>query len=309
MIKIQHPEIAYFANRHYEAIENHLKKAHKKNRLPAINERLNNIFGDSWDLKKIILASPEEMEKLIQKWDRRHNADFSYFITTLYEEFSSGKKLFLKNGDEKTFYGAILLVEDLDISVCPYCNRNFIFNTDKYGKRTCDMDHFFPKNTFSFLAISFFNLIPSCKFCNGIKLDKWNTCPEKMLLNPYDTRFSFDVKFKVKITGAAFYHKEGEIEIDFDDENIPQRLENHIKAFYLKQLYQKHRDYVIELIQKKYTYNEEYISALYKQYEGTLFRNQEDLLRLLTTNYIDEKDLKNRPLAKLTKDIVEQLDL
>jgi hypothetical protein len=40
-----------------------------------------------------------------------------------------------------------------------------------------------------------------------------------------------------------------------------------------------------------------------------LFRNREDLLRLVTTTFIDEKDLKNRPLAKLAKEISEQLDL
>ena len=171
------------------------------------------------------------------------------------------------------------------------------------------MDHFFPKEEFPFLAISFYNLIPVCKFCNRAKSDKWNISPDTMILNPYDSRFSFDLKFNIKINGSAFYYNKNEIEIGFNDKNISQRLTNHIKAFHLEKLYKKHNDHALELIQKKYAYNEDYLNALYKQYEGTLFRNREDLLRLVTTNFIDEKDLKNRPLAKLTKDIVEQLDL
>lgn len=76
-----------------------------------------------------------------------------------------------------------------------------------------------------------------------------------------------------------------------------------------KDQYKHHRDFVIELIQKKYLYSDDYLNALYKQYEGTIFRNREDILRLVTTNFVDEKDLKNRPLSKLTRDIAEQLDL
>jgi len=77
----------------------------------------------------------------------------------------------------------------------------------------------------------------------------------------------------------------------------------------LDKLYAQHTDFVLELIQKKYAYSESYLDSLYKQYEGTLFKNREDILRLVAGNFVDEANLSKRPLSKLTKDIVQQLDL
>ena len=56
-------------------------------------------------------------------------------------------------------------------------------------------------------------------------------------------------------------------------------------------------------------YNESYIEELMKNYEGTLFKNKEDLLRLIFGGYISDEDLGKRPLSKLTKDILEQLEI
>jgi ribosomal protein S6 len=40
-----------------------------------------------------------------------------------------------------------------------------------------------------------------------------------------------------------------------------------------------------------------------------LFKNREDVLRLLIGNYVNEEDLGKRPLAKLIKDISDALGL
>ena len=36
-------------------------------------------------------------------------------------------------------------VEELQITVCPYCNRNFVNST--YKRTMCDLDHFYDKKT------------------------------------------------------------------------------------------------------------------------------------------------------------------
>jgi hypothetical protein len=74
-------------------------------------------------------------------------------------------------------------------------------------------------------------------------------------------------------------------------------------------LYQNHKDIVLELIQKAQIYNQSYIDELYQNYEGTLFKNREDLLRLVTCGYVTDEDLHKRPLSKLIKDISQELDL
>jgi len=222
-------------------------------------------------------------------------------------------------------YNALKLVGDLKMVVCPYCNRNFIYNTKRgkkkeKGKRTSQMDHFYPQANFPFLALSFYNLIPSCSVCNLAKGNKWNTESSNFIIHPYDDRFNFDANFIVKVLDAKFYYETNSLEIDFEKiitqsvesdsgKELVQRIENHIKAFYLKGLYEEHIDYALELIQKKYAYSDSYIDSLFKQYEGTLFKNREDILRLVTSNFVGEENLSKRPLSKLTRDIVGYLDL
>lgn len=251
-----------------------------------------------YSFKKIVLAKPDELKALKTIVDKRDKKEFPQ-LSKLYSKFAS------KKGGMP--YNSIQLMEDLEISVCPYCNRNFIYNANQ--RRTSEFDHFYPKSKYPLLAISFYNLIPACKTCNHAKKDKTDE-----LINPYDTKYDWDklLNFKLKIKAADFYYNSNSIEIILQNDGKKEAkslVENSINIFNLKDLYKHHVDFVIELIQKKYLYNDDYLNALFKQYEGTLFRSREDLLRLVTTNYINEKDLKNRPLAKLTKDIAEQLDL
>lgn len=79
--------------------------------------------------------------------------------------------------------------------------------------------------------------------------------------------------------------------------------------FNIKNLYEEHKDVVSELFQKAEIYNDSYIDELMQKYEGTLFKNREDLLRLVTCGYVSDEDLHKRPLSKLIKDISEELKL
>ncbi|MDZ7818511.1 MAG: HNH endonuclease [Aliarcobacter sp.] len=208
-------------------------------------------------------------------------------------------------------YNAYELIKSLNINICPYCNRNGIHNLKK-SKRTSELDHFHPQSKYPFLAISFYNLIPSCKVCNKIKLDKDN----KKYINPYDDRFDFNknMKFTLKIKDSTFLFSENGFELKYrfaknvsPDEK--KRIVNNRKDFELKDLYSNHKDIVLELIQKREIYPDSYIDDLFHQYEGTLFKNREDVLRHITGGYIDDKDINKRPLSKLIKDISEELDL
>ena len=81
-------------------------------------------------------------------------------------------------------------------------------------------------------------------------------------------------------------------------------MENNIK-----ELYEEHKDIVLELIQKSVVYNESYMDELLKEYEGTLFKNREDLQRLISGGYISDEEIGKRPISKLIKDISEALEL
>lgn len=72
------------------------------------------------------------------------------------------------------------LLTSLGVRVCPYCQRNYITSytleenkEDKVEKTTADLDHFYSKKDYPFLALSLYNFIPSCSICNSrMKLKK-----------------------------------------------------------------------------------------------------------------------------------------
>lgn len=217
-------------------------------------------------------------------------------------------------------WGGAYLIKELDIKVCPYCNRNFIdtYVPDKNGKlkSNAQLDHFYPKEQYPYLALSLYNLIPCCSVCNHGKLNI-----NEELIYPYRECFGDYAKFE-----TAFFEgdEEGNYDVSFllgNSDNFRIELkpidcnsENGIKiqrsidAFHLNDLYKLHNDYVRELIKKAIIYNESRIDELYTQYTE-LFRNREEVVQMIVSNYIGDDDLGKRPLAKLTKDICEELGL
>ena len=73
-------------------------------------------------------------------------------------------------GDSKIGWGRHELLVMLGIEACPYCNRNYItyYEEENKKKTTADLDHYYPKSKYPFLALSLYNFIPSCKICNSL---------------------------------------------------------------------------------------------------------------------------------------------
>jgi hypothetical protein len=58
------------------------------------------------------------------------------------------------------------IVDEWKIDVCLYCNHEPIQTQGKRVKFRTDLDHFYPRTKFPFLAVTLSNLIPSGKVCN-----------------------------------------------------------------------------------------------------------------------------------------------
>jgi hypothetical protein len=309
MIKITKNNLDQLADIHYEAIKNYIENRGTK-KLKDINPVIKTCFGTKWDFEKLIKAKPKELEKLAAIYKFKCCSSPINFET--YYGYLNNYKEEKFVTDDKQPYRAYELIKALDINTCPYCNRNTIYNLRYSKKRTSELDHFYPISKYPFFGLSFYNLIPSCKVCNKIKLDNAN----KEYINPYDERFDFNknAKFDFKILDSNFYNSINSIKLrcklkkDTSSEE-EKRIKNNIKDFKLFDLYQNHKDIILELIQKAEIYNDSYIDELFNRYEGTLFKNKEDLMRLITCGYITEEEINKRPLSKLIKDISEELDL
>ncbi len=264
-----------------------------------LNTKLKN-FDEKITFEKIIKADYPYIKKLVKFLDKHPQRyalspqEKDYFLT-MYDR--------LKKAD---------FIKQLNIHVCPYCNRNYIFNFSKNNTQeaTAQLDHFFDKKDYPYLAISIYNLVPSCSTCNQRKSSK-----RENIFYPYLESFNESAKFRYK--GIKSIAKDEKIDfldskrVMFDIEAIKddEKVEKHIEVFNLKNLYEEHKDIVAELLQKKEIYNDSYIDELMQKYEGTLFKNREDLLRLVTCGYVSDDDLHKRPLSKLIKDISEELNL
>lgn len=61
------------------------------------------------------------------------------------------------------------ILDDLNIKVCPYCNRQYVVKLDiNMGKVIGDIDHFYSQNYFALFGLSLYNFVPSCKICNSL---------------------------------------------------------------------------------------------------------------------------------------------
>ena len=188
---------------------------------------------------------------------------------------------------------------------CPYCNRNYIFTVSKKGSIKPEIDHFYPKTYYPYLACSYFNLIPSCPTCNGFGAkESKDTYKDFLITNPYLVK-SNDFKFSIRPRNVNFIDNVKEEKYNFDNFDIDINGNSaNIELFKLKELYKQHKDVILELLIKKAYYPQSYIDELSK-----FGFSQDEIYRYLLCNYKQDKDLHKRPLSKLIKDISEDLNL
>jgi hypothetical protein len=324
-----------------EIVENHYQyflKEKKAILVVAVNEAVRNSTEEKIyqflcnNFEKIIKSKPSELRNIITKWNNEIQYEFNEksdedkaILARVnevfnYVSFSKDKNEFKTANGKKVSINAYTHTKNLGLSSCPYCNRLFchtiLDETQSIEKHRRilrpDLDHFYPKVKYPFLSVSFYNLVPSCNICNSrFKLDK-DFYKDYNCLNPFEEGFVNETKFKVKIEDITFFQGKSEkckIELQILDENLKDRIEENKKAFKIETVYQEHKDYAYELIHKSMIYSDDYLNDLYKQYEGTIFKNREDLVRMVAANYIDDEDLHLRPLSKLTKDVIEQFGL
>jgi uncharacterized protein (TIGR02646 family) len=233
----------------------------------------------------------------------------SRVFVTPYETF--------RDGGRKVVYEWF---EKLNLQTCPYCNRNLTSKSKSKDGTTTDLyfdiDHYFPKGQYPYFALSFYNLIPSCTICNQ-RIKRTNKLDIKKHLHPYLDDFDDLVKFDVPVDKLDVFFDE-HVEIDLQLVGRQNRLQTDIdraintyKFFNLENLYKTHLDYVRELLQKEIVYSPEYVSQLYQDYSGDnkIFDSEDDLKKMLVGNYVLPEHIHKRPLAKLTKDLMEDFNI
>jgi hypothetical protein len=295
MIPIRNDKLNSLAEYHYHNIEQHLKR-------PRINkfDAINNWFmtnGLRLSLHDVVVAPYELLVRVKDSYYQTSYPSEVNYLKNLYNDYFSKSGQYIN--DE---YNAVILVEKLGLKVCPYCNRSFInnVNLEQRGlRRTSQLDHFFSKGIYPFLALSFYNLVPSCPSCNHLKHNK------SIDISPYDENIEHDelIKFDYDIKSVDYLHNEKDIEVKvrFKDE-----IKRNVKELGLESQYLIHSDIVYELIKKMQIYNESHFAEIMRNFPK-LFKDEHEMKRVVFGNYLSIEDIHKRPLAKLTKDIYEKI--
>lgn len=285
-------------------------------------KRIIKYFTDT-RISYILTAKPEELENELKKFQA-----FSKTVNSK-KEVRTRKKIvdFLFSYSSfskvtKTKYDAYDLCKNLGVEACLYCNRNFIqtviYNDDKIIRP--ELDHFIPQVNTSLLKVSFYNLIPSCHFCNSSLKGKisFNL---KEYFHPYYGSFDdHKVYFRYKPTSPKAFFKPSDkiLDIKLDTKNVSwkskKRIEKNIKVFKIDQIYDYNISIVEDLQKIKRLSNKNYLewirTKVFIDSAGQpKVSTVEEIYELVMMNYYDSKDYIKKPMAKFTKDISEDIGL
>lgn len=247
--------------------------------------------ADNWKwLSDFILADVETLKIFVTN---KALLQFDEFKTIYSSKFCNGATVYV---DDQAKYNAYTLCENLKITVCPYCDEEYLDILKSDGKktlRTLEIDHFYPKSEYPALAMCFYNLVPSGQICNGIKKK------ELLGMNPYES----------KIEAYTFLYPDFPIGINMAKIAVSdcvikfhpkQRMIQNVNKLRLEERYERHKGIAHKYITNLQFYSDEKIEELVKM---GIFSSKEMAYRDLFDIPLSE-DTDQKLLTKLRRDIV-----
>lgn len=260
---------------------------------------LNDVYGKAYGFNEIIEAEPSELLKLKNYMDETYGDKLSDIM----KELSFSNK---KNYIETTLYTKMsqdalnILFDNLNVGVCPYCNRNYVISNEKI--RTCELDHFIPKSKYPIFASSFYNLIPSCSYCNKRKKEsEFYFYPHNHVKSTDDT-----LKFSYIVLGSNFLSDLNDIKLEL--EVLDDKYNAQAEILNLKQLYENHKDMVQDVLIKNEIFSDSYINAICNDFRE-LFTTPQEVKEIIYGISLNSNEYGKRPMSKLLKDIVHEVSL
>jgi hypothetical protein len=300
---------------------------HPKHRLEKIyrDKKLNRYSKHKKYIKKIIdeydnilNANPAKMESLIKEFDSiLQGADLAKKVPDKRISFHEKIVWALRYEDLRNKEYPEYLQSSY-IRACIYCNcqSTIVIERTFYNKKKrkikdvqakLQLDHFYPKSKYPFLATSFFNLYPTCANCNLAKGDRKSLFQLYTLTDDLDlfnfwldnkSLLKYWMKFDIKDLKVIFEAKNSAIEMS----------KNHNELFQIQAIYDKQIDVAEELAIKARANPETYRRILTKEFEK-LFPDSSIIDRIIVGNYTKPEETHKRPLSKYSQDIAIQLKL
>lgn len=246
-----------------------LSKLHSNNNCLLFNNIVENYF------KYCSGSTKNSVELLIKKEKEKFSKKFEIVYNFIRDNF-----------------GAILQREN-DIYICPYCERNYI-NVIEKGNNSFvkpDLDHYYPKSLYPFLACSIENLIPSCQVCNS-RLKGGKDFYKIEHINPLKHRIFDKIRFDYNEAGIFIKN----------NLSLNQNEKNYLDTFKIQEIYSTHIEIKDDIKSKFDKYNNIKRKHLIN---CCLTLSENEILEIIFHEY--EEENKKHPLRKLKKDLFEKI--
>lgn len=255
----------------------------------------------TYELKEILYGNFEKLIEIKNKIGKKDDNKIKSFFNYDKSKINNSSPLISKLQPKISEF----FQKNIEVHICYYCNIDFIntFKKNNETKNAFTLDHVLEKADYPFLALSLYNLVPSCYVCNSKVKDSKIPFDD---FSPTNKNFDFDerVKFKSFISNTNLQiEKEQDFYIKLI-ENYSNKFDKYIESLNLNNRYDYHKYKVLEIIEKRREYPDSRINELANLTKKTQEEIKQDLFGIYTS-----EDLHQRPLSKLIKDISEELDL
>lgn len=317
-------------NEYYESVKGNIEKALAS--LPPIHPC--RIFLTTSKLKEIIIDTPdkllshhedltralvptftsqcyEDYLKAKSKWASRRTANDIALLT----EYSSISQLFdIFNYDKFVSQSknvSYALASKLSRNTCTYCNRLYtstvLAKNAKPKRKPSEItrpqfDHWFAKSIYPTLALSYYNLIPSCYVCNSSVKGSAN-----FSLSTHTHPYIFEINQDFKFSFSLLNVHENNVKIKVVEGS---KIDTTLKAFKIKEVYDAHSSLELkDLLDLKYKYSEDYLNTIFNNLFSKLEVSESEAYRLVFGIEFEEQLFYKRSFSKFKGDIIDELRL
>jgi hypothetical protein len=272
-------------------------------------------------LKKVLIGSPIELEKVNREFEVLVNRNFGAKTYENYLKLSEKQRPNFSNPNVHEFfqdinsifnydrlskdnhYSSYKLTENLGVRSCVYCNRTYALTHRRAsGDRLMNpqLDHWFPQSKYPLLQVSFSNLIPSCEVCNSrVKSDTQFQLKE--YFHPYQKEKE-EINFRYKFSSGTNRYK-----IFFSD-NSGKKVKKTCQEMFIDEMYDSHQYELDDLIKIRQAYSPKYLKNIKTSFPSANL-SDEEIYRLAFGTEIYKEEFHKRPFSKFKHDILIDLGI
>ena len=199
------------------------------------------------------------------------------------------------------------------VNVCTYCNRQYVFTINKPKHKGLEhivrpeLDHWFNKELYPLLSLSFYNLIPSCHTCNS-SVKRNAVFSLATHVNPY---LQQDPNPAIRFRPTLVSGRPAKYSVVID--RLPSSRENNmVKAFALDEIYAVQGSLEVnDLMRFNSSYSTGYLQILFSQILNNFCptMTKAEVYRMLFGTELEPDRFCERPLSKLKYDVLKYLQV